>query len=55
MRQCDVVWTAENKHTYYMIFELADTMVIQNNEIVALHLNKTKRSCCKKRYTDILP
>ena len=55
MRQCDVVWTAENKHTYYMICGLADTMVIQNNEIVVLHLNKTKRSCCKKTYTDILP
>ena len=46
MRQCDVVWTAENKHTYYMIFELADTMVIQNNEIVVLHLSKTKPLCC---------
>ena len=22
MRQCDVVWTAENKHTYYVLHDM---------------------------------
>ena len=42
MRQAMWLGMQKTNIHIYMIFELADTMVIQNNEIVVLHLSKTK-------------
>ena len=46
MRQAMWLGMQKTNIHIYMIFELADTMVIQNNEIVVLHLSKTKPLCC---------